>query len=175
MTKYVTVNKIKTQIMYNETHKMNSLNLSRQDISKISQIKGLHDFKSLSLDLSFNEITEIEDLEKLKNLISLRLNYNKFTGIKGLEKLKNLISLYLGNNEITEIKGFENLKNLVFLDLNNNQITEIKGLESLDKLKYLRIGKNNISKKLIQQLGGLDIEGFANNPQKFIGYCKEEE
>ena len=131
MGKYVSVNKIKTQIIYNKTYKMNALDLSRQDISEISQIKVLQDCKSLNLDLSFNEITEIEDLEKLKNLISLRLNYNK--------------------------------------------ITEIKGIESLNKLKYLRIGENNISKNLIQQLGGLDIEIYANNPQKFIGYCKEEE
>jgi len=60
MKKFVSVNKIKTRIIYIEEYKMNFLNLDRANISKISQIKGLHNIKSLNLDLSFNKLLKLK-------------------------------------------------------------------------------------------------------------------
>lgn len=50
------------------------------------------------LDLSFNRITEIKNLEKLVKLQKLYLCANKLTKIENLETLTNLTMLELGDN-----------------------------------------------------------------------------
>lgn len=50
------------------------------------------------LDLSFNRMTEIKNLDKLVKLEKLYLCANKFTKIENLEKLTNLTMLELGDN-----------------------------------------------------------------------------
>lgn len=52
------------------------------------------------LDLSFNRITEIKNLDKLVKLEKLYLCANKITKIENLEKLTNLTMLELGDNRI---------------------------------------------------------------------------
>lgn len=52
------------------------------------------------LDLSFNRITEIKNLDKLEKLTKLYLCANKIAKIENLEKLKNLTMLELGDNRI---------------------------------------------------------------------------
>lgn len=50
------------------------------------------------LDLSFNRITHIKNLDKLVKLEKLYLCANKLTKIENLEKLTKLIMLELGDN-----------------------------------------------------------------------------
>lgn len=52
------------------------------------------------LDLSFNRITEIKNLEKLVKLQKLYLCANKLTKIENLETLTNLTMLELGDNRL---------------------------------------------------------------------------
>jgi hypothetical protein len=107
----------------------------------------------LSLDLSYNEITEIVGLglDHLTNLQILWLDNNKITDIKGLDHLTNLQQLDLIGNQITEIKGLDHLTNLQILFLGYNQITEIKGLGHLTNLQILFLGYNQIT-----EIKGLD-------------------
>jgi len=51
------------------------------------------------------------------------------------------------------------------------KIIQIRGLESLTNLKDLWIADNVIPQKIIDQLGGLDSGGCANEPLKFVQYC----
>ncbi|MBA7710687.1 hypothetical protein ES703_119632 [subsurface metagenome] len=55
--------------------------------------------------------------------------------------------------------------------MGQNKIIQIKGLESLVNLKDLWIADNVIPQKIIDQLGGLDSGGCANDPLKFVQYC----
>lgn len=52
------------------------------------------------LDLSFNRINEIKNLDKLVKLEKLYLCANKISKIENLEKLTNLTMLELGDNRI---------------------------------------------------------------------------
>ena len=139
--------------------------------NNISEIKGLESLTNLK-DLSFtdNRITEIKGLEKLENLRQLVFDDNSISEIKGLETLINLKRLFFYDNQILEIKGLDSLVNLEGLYLPGNLISEIKGLESLTNLKKLRIHNNPIKQEDLEQVGGLDAEGFTNNPQKFVKY-----
>jgi len=64
------------------------------------------------------------------------------------------------------------LTNLFNLNLYANSITTIEGLECLKNLKNLRIGNNPIPNEIIGRSGGIDKNGYALNPQKFVVFCK---
>ena len=91
--------------------------------------------------------------------------------IKGLYSLTNLENLFLSENNIGEIKGLEPLTKLETLDIGQNRIIQVKGLESLMSLKDLWLADNLIPQKIIDQLGGLDSGGCANDPLQFVQYC----
>ena len=90
--------------------------------------------------------------------------------------LNSKLALDLSNQsikEIEEIKGISRLKHLIKLDLSNNNISKIQGLEHLENLSILKLGNNPLNKSLIDDLGGLDHNGYANKPEKFVDYCKK--
>lgn len=79
------------------------------------------------LDLSFNYIEKIENLEKLVHIESLSLYNNLITKIENLDDLEKLKILSIGNNSIGEVKGIERfrfLKKLYSLNLEGNSIAE---------------------------------------------------
>lgn len=121
------------------------------DSNRTSEIKELGNQKKVmkfvnleELDLSYNEIHEIEGLENLTELRSLWLNSNEIREIKGLETLTKLKFLNLDNNNISKIEDLDNLVALKELNLENNKIHEIKGLDTLIELKSLSLLHNKI-------------------------------
>jgi len=121
---YVEYNGIRFEI------KNNSLSLSSQSITDISEIKGLENkINLISLHLNDNEIENIHNLHFLINLEKLYLDHNQLTEIEGLEKLINLKVLSLGRNRITKIKNISHLVNLEDLFIQGNRIKKIEGLD----------------------------------------------
>lgn len=57
------------------------------------------------LNLSFNLIERIENLDTLIHLESLSLYSNKIQKIENLESLENLMILSIGNNLIKTVEG----------------------------------------------------------------------
>lgn len=55
-------------------------------------------------DLSFNEISKIEGLETLTELVDLSFYNNRIEKLEGMEALENLISLSLGNNLLKDLE-----------------------------------------------------------------------
>ncbi len=166
-------NKI-TQIKGLET--LTNLLVFKLKNNRIKEIKGLEKLTQLqTLTLGHNLITEIQGLGALTNLQALYLGNNEINEIQGLDALTNLQALYLGYNQITEIQGLVELSNLQKLDLSYNfYVTEVKGFENLDNLIELKLDGTNIPASLLDQLGGLDKSGKANNPKRFVEYCKRK-
>ncbi|MEJ2249574.1 MAG: leucine-rich repeat domain-containing protein [Candidatus Lokiarchaeota archaeon] len=107
---------------------------------------------------------ELEEADKYRHYI---------TEIKNLDCLKNLEELDLRGNHIEEIKGLDNLTNLKVLRLDYNRIKEIKNLENLSKLEFLSISNNNIAP--IKELGLLDNESYGvRDPQVVVQYCQRK-
>ena len=125
--------------------KNNTLSLSGQNITDISEIKGLENQTNLtSLSLNDNEIENIHNLHHLVNLEKLFLNHNQITEIAGLESLINLKVLSLGRNKITNIKNISLLVNLEDLFIQGNRIKKIEGLDSFANLRRLNLSRNRI-------------------------------
>lgn len=148
----------------------NSLSLSGQKISKISDVQGLSKLTSLEeLNLINNQITEIEGLESLINLKKLYLDSNQISKIEGLKKLVNLEVLSLSNNNINVIGGIKGLRNLKQLFINNNDIDQLDGLGELVGLQGLWVEKNRISEiKNLDNLVKLESLNLGHNPIKEI-------
>ncbi|XP_047997437.1 protein artichoke-like isoform X1 [Leguminivora glycinivorella] len=107
-----------------------SLNFSRNSISKIHK-SSFSKLESLTeLDLSFNHLQDIEfDTSNLNNLSFFYLNNNNIKTVTK-DTFKSLTSLKvvdLSNNAIEniEILSFQNLKQLETLNLNNNPLFDV--------------------------------------------------
>jgi internalin A len=81
----------------------------------------------------------------LARLTSLELSYDQITDIKPLSKLNNLKGLNLNSNQIADIKPISNLTDLTILNLNDNRIVDIKPLSNLTKLTILSLDNNPIA------------------------------
>ena len=145
--------------------KLQSLNLSLNNISDISALSGLTNLMDLSLwgnqisdiralsgltslrYLGLNDIqnSDITALSGLTNLKSLDLDGNQISDISALSGLMNLTDLRLRWNQISDISTLSGLTNLTKLDLSYNQISDLSALSGLTNLTSLDLGNNQIS------------------------------
>ncbi|XP_018326584.1 serine/threonine-protein kinase 11-interacting protein-like [Agrilus planipennis] len=103
-----------------------------------------------SLDLSHNNLSNVEYLSCLPNLTFLNLCYNKLENVPYLrgEICTNLKKLILHNNFIDNIKELSPLSSLEVLDLRNNSLVEygaLVPLGGLSKLNKLFLSGNPMS------------------------------
>lgn len=115
---------------------LQELNLSYNQISKIQNLDNLS-FLS-KLELQKNKLTKTDWLEKLSTLQELNLWYNEISDIKSLFALTNLRDLQLQHNQISDISSMSNLFNLESLKLEYNQISDEKSLTTISNLKNLK-------------------------------------
>jgi hypothetical protein len=103
-----------------------------------------------TLDLSHNEITNIEAVSCLGNLKTLNVSYNKLEAVpqfKGqiCSRLQNVV---LKNNFIEDVTGLRSLNNVCVLDLSNNCLIDHKSLltvSHLATLQWLNLRSNPLS------------------------------
>ncbi|KAL1251605.1 hypothetical protein QQF64_019401 [Cirrhinus molitorella] len=98
------------------------------------------------LDLSYNELSLVENLQHLYNLVHLDLSFNKLTVLEGVHtKLGNIKTLNLSGNQLDTLSGLSKLYSLVNLDLSSNrlaQLDEIKHIGTLPCLEKLSLADN---------------------------------
>nr|XP_014344313.1 PREDICTED: nischarin isoform X3 [Latimeria chalumnae] len=127
---------------------LTTLDMSNNHISTIDESVKLIP-KVEFLDLSHNEISLVENLQHLYNLIHLDLSCNKLTSLEGVHaKLGNIKTLILAGNQLESLSGLNKLYSLVNLDLSSNkiaQIEEIKNIGSLPCLERVVLSNNPLS------------------------------
>ncbi|KAK6539402.1 hypothetical protein TWF694_009627 [Orbilia ellipsospora] len=136
----------------NDLVNLESLDLSYNSIKHVKNIENL--VKLRNLYLASNRISTIEGLDTLAELTNLELGANKVREIQNLEGLKKLEELWLGKNKITEIKNISMLSNLRILSLPSNRLTKLSGLDGLTTLEEVYVSHNAIE----------DLSGLENTP-----------
>ncbi|ODV79775.1 L domain-like protein [Suhomyces tanzawaensis NRRL Y-17324] len=132
--------------------KLKNLDLSFNKIKNIKNIETLTELENLYFVQ--NSIKEIKNLETLTKIKNLELGGNKIEIIsETLDKLISLEQLWLGKNRISKFENMNNLVNLKVLSIQSNRITKIEGLEKLVNLEELYLSHNGIEK----------IENLDNN------------
>lgn len=133
-------------------------NLKTLDLSfnKIKNIKNIDRLTKLeNLYFVQNKISTIDNLSTLTNLKNLELGGNRIKeiGEHDLEGLDNLEEIWLGKNLITKLNNLQYLKSLKILSIQSNKLKKIEGLETLENLEELYLSHNFIT----------SIEGLEKN------------
>ena len=133
---------------------LQELNLSRNPISDLSELKYLKKLTKLELATIYLHQEGESDLSPLSELTlkHLGLFSNHIADISPLASLVNLEYLDLSHNEIRDITPIANLTNLRELNLGFNHIEDISPLSSLTKLQKLHLS----------ELGVEDLAPLAN-------------
>jgi len=125
---------------------LTSLNLNYNNITDISPLAGLTDLTELRLLVGVG--TDLTPLAGMTNLTTLELGLSNFhdTDLTPLLGLTNLTSfrLCVGGNQIDDLSLFEDLTSLTRLDIRSNQISDLTPLESLTNLRYLELSGENL-------------------------------
>lgn len=91
------------------------LALSSNNIDKIGNLAGMENLKILSLGR--NLIKKLDNMDGLGNkLEQLWVSYNQISSLSGVEKLKCLKVFYAGNNKINDVKEVAKLAELPDLE-----------------------------------------------------------
>jgi len=98
------------------------------------------------LELSFQNVWKIGNLQSFQNLTKLCLDNNNISKMECLENLSQLSWLDLSFNKISKIEGLDHLRCLKDLSLFHNQIECIENMDSqLQSLQCLSLGHNRIN------------------------------
>lgn len=129
----------------------------------------------VEIEITNNLLTDLPNMDKLRNLKALDLRANKFEifpqPILSLEKLEYL---NLNFNYLKECPDLSPLQNLIVLKLRDNLLTDLpKGMDQLSKLIQLRLTKNHISKFSLNLSSSLDILSLSDNKLTSLPSCIE--
>ena len=170
----------------NFSHGIESLELSYNKISKLTDFSFGFTNALTKLNISFNVLTKIEEraFEKLQYLKALDLSHNKLVTlpVKSFSKLTSLSYLYLSKNELLTVPSAVPILNL--LDLSFNKISTVE--ETLSHVIYpheiILLGGNPFSCdcKLLWLKEFYDTREYLLkfvdvNKDKFIPVCETPE
>ena len=118
------------------------LDLSGNQVADLDPVAGL--IRLSILTLSQNLITSVEPLRNLARLLALDLSHNQISDLGPLGGLSALAGLNGADNRVSEIGPLGGLTELNRLDLSQNQIVDIGPLRSLTQLQKLDLSDNQI-------------------------------
>ena len=116
------------------------LSLEHRGLKNMPLLEGEEKLKHLNL--SFNEISKIENIVSLPNLTLLDISQNKLTEIAKLPTFQHMRVLILSKNFIEKIENLDSLPSLDVLDLSENKIDKIEKLGGLKNLRILNLSGN---------------------------------
>ena len=119
-----------------------------------------------NLDISSNQIKDINGIENIKSLVSFVVSNNPLESVPDLSKLENLETLSMNSDTLSEIPKVNGLKKLKTAYYSNNNIYDISRLKELsgDCLKDLNLSNNSLNDDSVKDLENfnlakLDISG----------------
>lgn len=112
---------------------LNSLILSKCNLKTIENLSSIESLEVL--DISYNNLTDINGIEKFNGLYGINLSGNNIKDFSSISKItghldeefgeQSFIDLTVEDCKINDISIFNNLKNVSILNLSNNNITNL--------------------------------------------------
>ncbi|KAJ1959721.1 hypothetical protein GGI12_004186 [Dipsacomyces acuminosporus] len=127
---------------------LRKLVLANNNIGSNDDLKGIRDIKSLAyLDISGNQLEDIDVIENLPRLNVLNLSNNRLAHIPAqIASCSDLKALIVGHNNIKRIENIEELANLNTLVVSHNEVKDVPSLPQLKELTKLSAAHNKIRK-----------------------------
>ena len=94
------------------------------------------------LEMPYNKLTFVP---KAEGIYTLDLTMNQVSDLENLKNMTALTTVKLGGNKITDISALAGMPKIETLNLNSNQLTSIAALEGFVYLEELYLGYNDIS------------------------------
>ncbi|KAL0228760.1 hypothetical protein GEMRC1_013380 [Eukaryota sp. GEM-RC1] len=117
-----------------------------------------------SLYLNRNRLTSCENLNYLPNITFLDLSENELVDIEDVVSLRFLKHLLLAHNKLSNITCLDYLHNLEYLDLSHNSLSSFTLSKSL-KLSHLNLSSNSLSVfPSLAHLTHLSTLNLSSNP-----------
>jgi len=132
------LNKKVDEITYSDLLTIRDLSLTWYSEINLVDIKEMKNL--VTLDLSYNQISDITPLSGLKKLKTLNLFSNKISSIDALAGLTELEDVNLGENLFSDISPLKGLTDLKKLNLVCKNVEDIRALRYTDGLKELMLG-----------------------------------
>jgi len=143
-------------------HKLSSLDITHNEVSNVDFLKNIYELKYLNL--RENPIIDISVLANLTKLEKLWISYAPISNFDTLGGLINLNHLSIEWCELQNISFLKNLTELNGLFLSKNNISDISSITELSKLEYLDISRNYIDDILaLEKLENLFFIALFNN------------
>ncbi len=135
------------EVSVDDISKITELNLQGINNSQISDLTGLEGFTNLEiLNLSGNAITNANSISELSKIQNLNLSDNSINEsiLSTVSKLTSLKELNLSNTQLNgdQLANFKNLKNLQKLVISKNNISTVESISSLTGITSLDISIN---------------------------------
>ncbi|RYZ79298.1 MAG: leucine-rich repeat domain-containing protein, partial [Proteobacteria bacterium] len=137
----------------------------------IESLTGLRTARSdlQVLDVSFNNLTDLQGIESALSLSELTATANQLTSLDDLSQNKYLTYLSLGSNKINSIEGLKRIPYLRTIDMNSNDISGKVDISEWPNLRSLSLMANkissiNLSSNPLLNWIGLSPDGFGLSP-----------
>ena len=131
-----------------------------RDWFKKSEFKNMPIFLITEIDCSYQNLTSLNGVEKLKYLKFLNLDSNNISSLEPIKKLEYLNWLFFNDNNVESLDPIKNLQNLSSLFFCNNKVSTLEPIKDLNNIKEVGCINNNIKDLsfIPKNLNGLHYE-----------------
>ena len=126
---------------------MEVINMTLKDLSFLKNFPNLE-----ILNLSFNNLTNLETMPEMPKLTKLNLSYNFLQDITQLKNQYSLKELYLHYNPLTDISPIKSLPELEILEAELIMVKDFNILDELKNLKYVALSKHTKYENLLKKI-----------------------
>lgn len=111
---------------------LESMNLSNSDLESLKYMKNLD-----TLHLNNNNITDLAPIKEISTLTYLDLSGNDIYNINDIANLVHLESLYLNDTKVSDLTPLASLTELGCLSVKNTGVFDLEPIVGLNSLMYL--------------------------------------
>ncbi|OLL27071.1 Septation initiation network scaffold protein cdc11 [Neolecta irregularis DAH-3] len=121
------------------------LNLTGNDLENVNALSTLVHLRELIIN--DNKLADLEGIMQIDGLLKLKARNNKLRSLDfSHSKLPRLEELDLSVNALETITGVEGLRSLMSFHLDDNRLVQFCVPEKMDRLRTLRLCRNKLSK-----------------------------
>ena len=137
LTKIDSINNLTQKFLDNEEETvLTDLDLSANNLENINGVEKITTLKKLTA--TGNKIKQLPDLSKLEQLERLTMYSNQITSIPKISTSKKLKYINFSDNKLSDISELKNLTDVIDLNLSNNILDD----DDLDQIKNMTVSQS---------------------------------
>ncbi|CAL6076900.1 leucine-rich_repeat domain-containing protein [Hexamita inflata] len=159
-------NQLKEVCSFDKLIQIESLDLSENKLQRTNLLAGL---QLKNLDVSFNQLENVDELKDCQSLEQLNIANNKIKNIDILNSLTKLVYFNISNNRILSVKVCLQMKSLVDIRTNKNVIQDLDGLtKHKNSSAHWMSGQDQLADEEIKELFNCDEEDLQKKKLELL-------